>query len=251
MNLARISCLRRESLFGGPKRNGYQSLVDHSRVPRFGAGTPRRFHHIYSRASYSSPRYQVSPSVAMREENTGSEVLASRPVSAPILARNAIGLLQSVLSRPLLLTCITLAVFLMATPDQALARATVEAAVREPSSSGGLLEMAKKAVTFVLHLDVHLMDLVAKYGVATYAIVFAIVFAETGLVVTPFLPGDSLLFATGALAGLGKLNVVALLALYATAATVGDAVNYSGMGPFCIFLHAVFHVSICRKFDFA
>jgi membrane-associated protein len=173
------------------------------------------------------------PSVVTREENTGTENLAYDPVNAPvILARAWDGLLRSVASKPLLLTCITLAVMLMLAPDQAWARATVETAVQEPSSSGGLMEMAKQAVAFVLHLDVHLVELVAKYGAATYAIVFAIVFAETGLVVTPFLPGDSLLFATGALAGLGKLNLLALLALYATAATIGDAVNYSGMCTF-------------------
>ena len=93
------------------------------------------------------------------------------------------------------------------------------------STLGGLVH---KAMSFVLHLDKHMVDLVAQYGSVTYAIVFAIVFAETGLVVTPFLPGDSLLFATGALAGLGKLNVLVLLGLYTVAATIGDAVNYSG-----------------------
>eukprot|EP00889_Picochlorum_renovo_P003657 jgi/Picre1/30687/NNA_006048.t1 len=87
--------------------------------------------------------------------------------------------------------------------------------------------MVKKAVSFVLHLDVHLGDIVSRFGVLTYGILFAIVFAETGLVVTPLLPGDSLLFATGALAGLGKLNIAVLLTLYMTAATLGDAVNYS------------------------
>lgn len=142
----------------------------------------------------------------------------------------------------------------------------------------------------MLHLDVHLGEIIARYGRTTYAILFAIVFCETGLVVTPFLPGapavpgvhasaccpclaqhqvfptmpakcwlglhplpaaptapprrpmfgvrprppatataagDSLLFATGALAALGKLNVLALLGVYIVAATLGDAVNYA------------------------
>jgi len=73
----------------------------------------------------------------------------------------------------------------------------------------------------------HLGEIVAKYGTATYAILFAIVFAETGLVVTPFLPGDSLLFATGALVALGKMDLVALLGVYTIAAILGDAVNYA------------------------
>lgn len=94
-------------------------------------------------------------------------------------------------------------------------------------SSGGLTALAKSALDFILHLDVHLGEIIAKFGTTTYAILFAIVFAETGLVVTPFLPGDSLLFATGALAALGKLNIVALMAVYITAATLGDAVNYA------------------------
>jgi membrane-associated protein len=73
----------------------------------------------------------------------------------------------------------------------------------------------------------HLGEIVGKYGTATYAILFAIVFAETGLVVTPFLPGDSLLFATGALAALGKMDLVTLLGVYTFAAILGDAVNYA------------------------
>jgi len=115
--------------------------------------------------------------------------------------------------------------FSLLMPDtvQAAASAAAEITV-EPT---GPLVLLKKAVSFVLHLDVHLGDIVSRYGSITYAILFSIVFAETGLVVTPLLPGDSLLFATGALAALGKLNLGVLLAVYATAATIGDAVNYS------------------------
>ena len=89
-------------------------------------------------------------------------------------------------------------------------------------------------IDFVLHLDHHLADLTRDYGTWTYGILAAIVFCETGLVVTPFLPGDSLLFAAGAIAALGSLNVVVMAALLAVAAIVGDTVNYQigkAIGP--------------------
>ena len=79
----------------------------------------------------------------------------------------------------------------------------------------------------VLHLDVHLLKWVAEYGAWIYAILFAVIFCETGLVVTPFLPGDSLLFVAGAIAAAGELNVHLLFALLAGAAFLGNAVNYS------------------------
>jgi membrane-associated protein len=79
---------------------------------------------------------------------------------------------------------------------------------------------------FLLHADEMLAGLVANYGTIVYAILFAIIFAETGLVVTPFLPGDSLLFAAGALAGTGALSVEIVVPLLIVAAVVGDAVNY-------------------------
>jgi membrane-associated protein len=82
-------------------------------------------------------------------------------------------------------------------------------------------------VSFVLHLDVHLGEIIATHGRATYAILFAIVFCETGLVLTPFLPGDSLLFACGTFAAKGTLNLGALLAVFITSAILGDAVNYA------------------------
>jgi len=82
-------------------------------------------------------------------------------------------------------------------------------------------------IDFVLHFDKHLLDFVQAYGVWVYGILFAIVFAETGFVVTPFLPGDSLLFAAGALAATGKLNPFLLFALLAAAAFTGNAVNYA------------------------
>lgn len=89
-------------------------------------------------------------------------------------------------------------------------------------------------VDLFLHLDVHLADFVAQYGVWVYAGLFAVIFAETGLVVTPFLPGDSLLFAAGALAATGALDPVLVSVLIAGAAILGNAVNYSigrAIGP--------------------
>jgi membrane-associated protein len=82
-------------------------------------------------------------------------------------------------------------------------------------------------IDLLLHVDRYLFELVADYGVWIYAILFLIVFAETGLVVTPFLPGDSLLFAAGALAATGALNVWLAAFLLLTAAVAGDAVNYA------------------------
>lgn len=82
-------------------------------------------------------------------------------------------------------------------------------------------------VDLFLHLDRHLAEFVSLYGAWIYAALFLIIFAETGLVLTPFLPGDSLLFAAGALAGTGVLDVWLLLGLLTAAAILGDGVNYS------------------------
>ena len=82
-------------------------------------------------------------------------------------------------------------------------------------------------VDFILHSDRHLLEFVSTYGVWVYALLFLIVFAETGFVVTPFLPGDSLLFATGALAAAGAMNAWVCLGLLTFAAFAGNAVNYS------------------------
>jgi membrane-associated protein len=98
---------------------------------------------------------------------------------------------------------------------------------------------------FFLHLDVHLKEVVQQYGVWTYLILFIIIFCETGLVVTPILPGDSLLFAAGALAAIGELNVWWLAGLLAFAAIAGDTVNYwigHLLGP------KVFHYESSRFF---
>src|SRR5689334_8576545 len=89
-------------------------------------------------------------------------------------------------------------------------------------------------IDLFLHLDVHLADFVAQYGVWVYAGLFAVIFAETGLVVTPFLPGDSLLFAAGALAATGALDLTTVTVLIAIAAIAGNTVNYTigrAIGP--------------------
>ena len=85
----------------------------------------------------------------------------------------------------------------------------------------------REILDLFLHVDEHLADFVQSHGRLVYGLLFAIIFAETGLVVTPFLPGDSLLFAAGALAGSGMLDVRLLLVLFIGAAVLGDAVNYS------------------------
>lgn len=88
------------------------------------------------------------------------------------------------------------------------------------------MELVRYLVDFVLHLDRHLGELIAQYGTWTYAILAAIVFCETGLVVTPLLPGDSLLFAAGTFAALGSLDPVLLNLLLFGAVFAGDNVNY-------------------------
>lgn len=82
-------------------------------------------------------------------------------------------------------------------------------------------------IDLFLHLDVHLNAVISDYGTWTYLILFVIVFCETGLVLTPILPGDSLLFAAGAFAASGSLNLTTMLILLSVAAVLGDAVNYS------------------------
>ena len=88
------------------------------------------------------------------------------------------------------------------------------------------MDLVRQFVDIFLHLDRHLADLTRDYGAWTNAILFAIVFCETGLVVTPFLPGDSLLFTAGALASLGNLNVWILFLVLSLAAILGDTANY-------------------------
>jgi membrane-associated protein len=92
----------------------------------------------------------------------------------------------------------------------------------------------RSALDFILKFDEHLIAFTTTYGAWVYGLLFLIVFAETGLVFTPFLPGDSLLFAAGALCGAGYLNPLIMLAVLIAAAIIGDAVNYTvgrSIGP--------------------
>ena len=89
------------------------------------------------------------------------------------------------------------------------------------------MEYVKLVIDFVIHIDQHLQLLCSTYGVWVYAILFLIVFCETGLVVTPILPGDSLLFAVGSLAAIGALEVGLAIGILIAAAILGDTVNYS------------------------
>lgn len=99
----------------------------------------------------------------------------------------------------------------------------------EPAASSQCarpVEAVRHIIDIILHLNRHLAELVGEYGPWVYGILFLIVFCETGLVVTPFLPGDSLLFAAGALAATGGLNVLLVMGLLIVAAVLGDTVNY-------------------------
>ncbi|MBD9483612.1 DedA family protein [Pseudomonas sp. PDM14] len=89
------------------------------------------------------------------------------------------------------------------------------------------MEFIQLVIDFILHIDRHLAELTAAYGPWIYAILFLIIFCETGLVVTPFLPGDSLLFVAGAIATQDAMNVHLMVVLLIIAAILGDAVNYS------------------------
>jgi membrane-associated protein len=88
------------------------------------------------------------------------------------------------------------------------------------------MEFISTAIDFFLHIDVHLNEMIIQYGTLTYGILFFIIFAETGFVFTPFLPGDSLLFAAGTFAARGSFDVYLLAVLLIVAAIAGDNINY-------------------------
>ena len=108
------------------------------------------------------------------------------------------------------------------------------------------MELVASLWDFAVHLDVHLADFIAEHGTWVYLLLFAIVFCETGLVVTPFLPGDSLLFVAGALAAAGGMDLATAMAVLVAAALTGDNVNYGigrWVGP------RVFHYEQSRWFN--
>lgn len=88
------------------------------------------------------------------------------------------------------------------------------------------MQLIQMTIDFILHIDTHLSAIVQNYGIWSYAVLFLIVFCETGLVVLPFLPGDSLIFAAGALVSVSSMNIFTLLFVLMAAAIVGDTVNY-------------------------
>jgi len=88
------------------------------------------------------------------------------------------------------------------------------------------MTIIQNIISFILHIDEHLVEIIQNFGSMSYVLLFLIVFVETGLVIFPFLPGDSLLFASGALAAMGAFNIVLLLIVFFTAAVIGDSVNY-------------------------
>jgi membrane-associated protein len=108
------------------------------------------------------------------------------------------------------------------------------------------IDLLSAFIDFVLHLDVHLAEIIQRYGAHTYTVLFAVIFLETGVVVTPILPGDSLLFAAGSFAALGALSLWPLFFVCCAAAILGDTVNYSigaYLGP------KVFHYPRSRFFN--
>ncbi len=108
------------------------------------------------------------------------------------------------------------------------------------------MDLLASLLDIAVHLDVHLKDLVAQYHTGIYAILFLIVFVETGLVIWPFLPGDSLLFVSGTLAATGEMDIVTLIVVLIAAALTGDNVNY-GIGR--LVGPKVFHYERSRWFN--
>lgn len=161
----------------------------------------------------SSCRQQRDDMCYMRMNATASATCTARDMATQDVRRSPI-------FTPLFRIC-ALALVVTTVAWGSLALSSHAAAGAPASASSGLLS---RIFNFVMHLDTHLTDLIADHGSrGVYGVLFAIVFAETGLVITPFLPGDSLLFAAGCLPA---LNFWALLATFITAASLGDAFNY-------------------------
>lgn len=107
------------------------------------------------------------------------------------------------------------------------------------------MKFINTAIDIILHIDKHLSLIIQQFGSLTYLLLFLIIFAETGFVVTPFLPGDSLLFAAGTFAAVGSLNVLALFSILSIAAILGDTINYS-IGKF-LGKKAIEHYKFIKK----
>ena len=162
----------------------------------------------------------IAPARALSAGNDEGAAIGS-PAEAPAPRFAWLGQFAKVAA----LAAVACAVTALLFPDTALA------AAKKAAVAASTDPLWKRAISFVLHLDKHLVSIFANYGFAAYGMLFAIVFCETGLVVTPFLPGDSLLFACGALGAQGIMNAPLVLGLLFLAAVMGDTVNY-GIGNF-------------------
>ena len=181
-----------------------------------GAGSTRAVFAMKTRASGCARRTRAS------ETSKRDVVLGAGKADDAGTTRTRVGGGAGKALRVCAFAACAMAVTAMVMPEGALAAKASAAA----SATGGESVLAK-ALSWVMHLDKHLAELFVSQGKMAYGILFAIVFAETGFVVTPFLPGDSLLFATGALGALGVVNFPLTCALLFAAAVLGDTVNYS------------------------
>ncbi|GFR45275.1 hypothetical protein Agub_g6382, partial [Astrephomene gubernaculifera] len=186
-----VNCAFYFRAFSGPRRVGEPAAVQLS----------RRSPVFQQAARKVDIQLQQNPSDALQTTAPG---VSCNPAKTGSVARTA---------------CLVVAAMCLAGALPGAASAAAAAAGSNPVS--GLL-------SFILHLDKHLAALIAQHGpTSVYGLLFGIVFAETGLVLTPFLPGDSLLFAAGAFAGMGQLDVAVLCAVFIVAAILGDALNYA------------------------
>lgn len=174
----------------------------------------------YSTAGNWGLQPERRPAARAQSACVASPLAHSRTTAHIPLAETRPTSLRAVLLTAIAALALTTLALALPQSATAAARSATATAASEPS-------MWAQLASFVIHLDKHLSALVAASKVKTYAVLFAIVFAETGLVVTPFLPGDSLLFAAGTLAALGSLSLPLLMGLLFVAAVAGDTVNYA------------------------